>query len=119
MLLLLLMIMMLMTMMMMNNDGGGGGAADGADDDGDDDDDDEDDALLCLQVEINTDYIPRGLEAVYTREKAGHPLESLVPHGKNPEQFMDGLATKFKSVSDVLVFLGCVCVFMWCGCGCV
>ena len=107
----MIMIMMLMTMMMMmmDNDGGGGGAADG-DDDGDDDD--ADDALLCLQVEINTDYIPRGLEALYTREKAGHPLESLVPHGKNPEQFMDGLATKFKSVSDVLVFLGCVCMFM-------
>ncbi|XP_076440309.1 uncharacterized protein LOC143279891 isoform X2 [Babylonia areolata] len=49
-------------------------------------------------VEINTDYVPRGLEAVYTRERAGRPLETLVPHGKNPDQFMDGLATKFKSL---------------------
>ena len=54
--------------------------------------------FVTYQVEINTDYIPRGLEAIYTREKAGKPLETLVPHGKNPDQFMDGLATKFKSV---------------------
>jgi hypothetical protein len=51
-------------------------------------------------VEINADYVPRGLESMYTREKAGRPIESLVPHGKNPEQFMDGLAVKFKSVSS-------------------
>lgn len=49
-------------------------------------------------VEINKDYIPRGLEHIYSREKAGNPLEGLVPHGKNPEQFLDGLSTKFKSL---------------------
>lgn len=56
------------------------------------------DAPRSRLVEINTDYVPRGLEPLYTREKAGRPIESLVPHGKNPDQFMDGLATKFKSL---------------------
>ncbi|XP_025108860.1 uncharacterized protein LOC112573069 isoform X2 [Pomacea canaliculata] len=49
-------------------------------------------------VEINTDYIPRGMDEIYSREKAGNILESLVPHGKNPGHFMDGLAIKFKSL---------------------
>lgn len=38
------------------------------------------------------------MDEIYSREKAGNILESLVPHGKNPGHFMDGLAIKFKSV---------------------
>ncbi|GFR57816.1 coiled-coil domain-containing protein 17 [Elysia marginata] len=49
-------------------------------------------------VQVNVDYIPRGLEDIYTRERGGRPLETLIPSGKQSEQFMDGLKTKFKSL---------------------
>ncbi|XP_052257880.1 uncharacterized protein LOC127862678 isoform X7 [Dreissena polymorpha] len=49
-------------------------------------------------VEVNTDYIPVGLEESYSRERPGKPLETLVPVGKTPEQFMDNLKVKFKSL---------------------
>ncbi|RUS83083.1 hypothetical protein EGW08_009169 [Elysia chlorotica] len=49
-------------------------------------------------VQVNVDYIPRGLEDVYTRERAGRPLETLIPSGKQSEQFMEGLKVKFKSL---------------------
>ena len=48
---------------------------------------------------MNTDYIPVGLEASYSRERPGRTLEALVPVGKTPDQFVDNLGTKFKSVS--------------------
>lgn len=51
------------------------------------------------QVEVNTDYIPVGLEESYSRERAGKTLETLVPVGKAPDQFADNLGVKFKSVS--------------------
>ncbi|KAH9523455.1 hypothetical protein Btru_040051 [Bulinus truncatus] len=49
-------------------------------------------------VHVNVDYIPRGLEEIYSRERPGRPLESLIPPGKSTEQFMDGLKVKFKSL---------------------
>ncbi|KAL3869337.1 hypothetical protein ACJMK2_042031 [Sinanodonta woodiana] len=49
-------------------------------------------------VEVNTDYIPVALEAQYSREKPGKPIESIIPAGKTPEQFIDNLAIKFKSL---------------------
>ncbi|XP_052774398.1 uncharacterized protein LOC128212988 isoform X3 [Mya arenaria] len=49
-------------------------------------------------VEVNTDYIPVGLEEAYSRERPGKPIESLVPIGKTPEQFIDNLKVKFKSL---------------------
>ncbi|CAL1538632.1 unnamed protein product [Lymnaea stagnalis] len=49
-------------------------------------------------VHVNVDYIPRGLEETYSRERPGRPLETLIPHGKSTEQFMDGLKVKFKSL---------------------
>ncbi|XP_050401529.1 uncharacterized protein LOC126818261 isoform X2 [Patella vulgata] len=49
-------------------------------------------------VGVNTDYIPRGLEEKYGREKPGRALGSLVPQGKSSEQFVENLAIKFKSL---------------------
>ncbi|KAL4236724.1 Coiled-coil domain-containing protein 17 [Mactra antiquata] len=49
-------------------------------------------------VEVNTDYIPVGLEESYSRERPGKPLETLVPVGKTPDQFVDNLKVKFKSL---------------------
>ncbi|XP_033737089.1 uncharacterized protein LOC117325189 isoform X5 [Pecten maximus] len=49
-------------------------------------------------VEVNTDYIPSGLEEAYNKEKPGKVLGSLVPSGKTPEAFVDGLALKFKNL---------------------
>ncbi|XP_061197713.1 uncharacterized protein LOC133205832 isoform X2 [Saccostrea echinata] len=49
-------------------------------------------------LEVNTDYIPPEWEEKYAREKPGKPLESMVPQGKTAEQFVDGLATKFKNL---------------------
>ncbi|XP_060559794.1 uncharacterized protein LOC132719870 isoform X5 [Ruditapes philippinarum] len=49
-------------------------------------------------VEVNTDYIPVGLEETFSRERPGKPLESLVPVGKTPEQFVENLKVKFKSL---------------------
>ncbi|XP_062610172.1 uncharacterized protein LOC134271939 isoform X3 [Saccostrea cucullata] len=49
-------------------------------------------------LEVNTDYIPPEWEEKYSREKPGKPLESMVPQGKTAEQFVDGLATKFKNL---------------------
>ncbi|ESO88244.1 hypothetical protein LOTGIDRAFT_234580 [Lottia gigantea] len=49
-------------------------------------------------VDVNTDYIPRGLEEKYDREKPGRALSTLIPQGKTSETFIDNLATKFKSL---------------------
>ncbi len=59
--------------------------------------------VCVFQVEVNTEYIPLGQEESYSRERPGKPLESLVPIGKTPEQFVDNLKTKFKSVRVLLV----------------
>ena len=52
---------------------------------------------------MNVDYIPRGLEEQYSRERAGRLLESLIPQGKATEYFMDSLKTKFKSVRILVI----------------
>lgn len=49
-------------------------------------------------LEVNTDYIPPEWEDKYARERPGKPLESMVPTGKTAEQFVDGLAIKFKNL---------------------
>ncbi|XP_059151750.1 uncharacterized protein LOC131937975, partial [Physella acuta] len=49
-------------------------------------------------VHVNVDYIPRGMEEMYSRERAGRPLETLIPQGKSTEQFINGLKIKFKSL---------------------
>ncbi|XP_013082308.1 uncharacterized protein LOC106067643 isoform X1 [Biomphalaria glabrata] len=49
-------------------------------------------------VHVNVDYIPRNLAEIYSRERPGRPLESLIPPGKSSEQFMEGLKVKFKSL---------------------
>ncbi|XP_071116690.1 uncharacterized protein [Haliotis cracherodii] len=49
-------------------------------------------------VEINMDYIPNGVKEQYSRERPGRPTATLVPTGKSPEQFIEGLSTKFKSL---------------------
>ncbi|KAK3090147.1 hypothetical protein FSP39_009490 [Pinctada imbricata] len=49
-------------------------------------------------LEVNTDYIPPELEEQFTREKPGKVLDTLVPSGKTPDQFVDGLAVKFKNL---------------------
>ncbi|KAJ8305994.1 hypothetical protein KUTeg_016539 [Tegillarca granosa] len=49
-------------------------------------------------LEVNTEYIPPQMEEDYSRERPGKPLDALVPSGKTPEQFVDGLAGKFKNL---------------------
>lgn len=49
-------------------------------------------------LEVNTDYIPPEWEDKYARERSGKPLDSMVPTGKTAEQFVDGLAIKFKNL---------------------
>lgn len=55
-------------------------------------------------MEWNTDYIPAGMEAEYLKERPGRSLEAIVPQGKTPEQFVDALAVKFKSVMSTVNF---------------
>ena len=56
---------------------------------------------------MNVDYIPRGLEDQYSRERAGRLIESLIPHGKATDNFMEGLKTKFKSVCNKAYYIVC------------
>lgn len=57
------------------------------------------DFLSFFQLEVNTDYIPPEWEDKYARERPGKTLVSMIPTGKTAEQFVDGLAIKFKNVS--------------------
>nr|XP_022315187.1 uncharacterized protein LOC111119376 isoform X3 [Crassostrea virginica] len=49
-------------------------------------------------LEVNTDYIPPEWEDKYARERPGKTLVSMIPTGKTAEQFVDGLAIKFKNL---------------------
>ena len=52
-------------------------------------------------MHISTELLPVNHLKDYEIEQNGRTLHSLIPQGRDPEEFFIGLATKFKSVSNV------------------
>ena len=50
------------------------------------------------------DLIPSDRIPEYESQGAGRELNTMIPHGKTPQQFVEGLAHKFKSVSFFFYF---------------
>ncbi|KAK2156510.1 hypothetical protein LSH36_211g01013 [Paralvinella palmiformis] len=51
-----------------------------------------------INVTISTELLPENLLEKYELEQNGRSLHSLIPQGKNPEEFFTVLSTKFKSL---------------------
>ncbi|XP_076462102.1 uncharacterized protein LOC143294612 [Babylonia areolata] len=51
-------------------------------------------------VEVSTEYLPEDRRSVYNQVKEGQPITDLIPaeYKQEPEQFLDSLAAKFKSL---------------------